>query len=117
MNSGALSTIGQGEHVALLMPKPANDHILLRITATELETTKGGIVVPANKEVSARCEVLDVGPGTLLPSGQRVGVCCKPGDQILFKGTSIGFVLDGVTYHMIQDNQVFAIVRESRVVS
>lgn len=51
------------------------------------ETTKGGIILPetASKEKPEKGEVIAVGPGRLLESGQRAPLEVKVGDTIVFK--------------------------------
>lgn len=119
MKSGAFSSIGAG--ITAPRPtfniEPSHDHIAFEVTTRELEMTEGGIVLPDSKEISARCTVTAVGPGPLLSNGTRGTMSCKPGDEILFKGTATSFVLGGKKFTMIQDSQVVCIVREGRVVS
>jgi len=72
--------------------RPLDDRIVVKPLEAE-EKTRGGIVLPDTaKEKPARGKVLAVGPGKLLPSGERVKPAIKQGDQVLYgkySGTDI----------------------------
>jgi chaperonin GroES len=64
--------------------KPLDDRVVVRAAESE-EKTVGGIVLPDNaKEKQQKGEVLAVGPGKLLDSGERASLSVKVGDTILF---------------------------------
>ena len=66
--------------------KPLNDKIIIK-PISEDEITKAGIVLPetVDKEKPEKGEVIAVGPGKLLESGQRAPLSVKVGDKIMFK--------------------------------
>lgn len=64
--------------------RPLDDRVVVRVAESE-ETTVGGIVLPDRaKEKQQRGEVIAVGPGKLLETGERAALAVKVGDQILF---------------------------------
>lgn len=64
--------------------KPLDDRVVVKPLEAE-EVTAGGIVLPdAAKEKSQRGEVVAVGPGRLLDSGERCPIGLQVGDQVLF---------------------------------
>lgn len=64
--------------------KPLGDKVVVRPTQRE-ETTKSGIVLPDTaKEKPQQGEVLAVGPGRMLDSGERTAMDVKSGDRVLF---------------------------------
>lgn len=70
------------------MPKlrPLGDRVIVKPAAKE-EITKAGIILPdtVDKERPEQGEVMAVGPGRLLDSGQRAPMSVKIGDKIVFK--------------------------------
>ena len=64
--------------------KPLDDRVVVRITEAET-TTAGGIVLPdAAQEKPQRGEVIAMGPGKLLDSGERAAPEVSVGDIVLF---------------------------------
>lgn len=65
--------------------QPLADKVILK-PIVEDEVTKAGIVLPetAEKEKSEKGEVIAVGPGKILESGQRSEMPVKVGDKVLF---------------------------------
>ena len=64
--------------------KPLGDRIVVRPAESE-ETTVSGIVIPDTaKEKPQQGEVVAVGPGRVLDSGERVTLDLKAGDRVLF---------------------------------
>jgi len=66
--------------------KPLSDNIVIKAISKE-EVTKSGIIIPdtVDKEKPEQGEVIAVGPGKLLESGQRAAMEVKVGDKIIFK--------------------------------
>ena len=63
---------------------PLGDRVLLK-SSDEEETTAGGIVLPASAaEKPSQGEVLAVGPGRVLDSGETQELSVKVGDVIVF---------------------------------
>jgi chaperonin GroES len=64
--------------------RPLGDRVVVKPLARE-EMTKSGIVLPDTaKEKPQQGEVLAVGPGRTLDSGEKVAVELKAGDTVLF---------------------------------
>jgi chaperonin GroES len=78
----------------------------------EEEMTKSGIVLPTSgKEKPEQGEVIAVGPGKMLESGQRAPVAVKVGDKIVFKKYGPDQVkLDGKEYLVLDESDILAII-------
>ena len=64
--------------------KPLDDRVVVKADESE-EKTSGGIVLPDNaKEKQQRGEVVAIGPGKLLDSGDRAALAVGVGDKVLF---------------------------------
>jgi chaperonin GroES len=90
--------------------KPLEDRVVVK-PSTEEERTKGGIVLPDTaKERPQEGEVIAVGPGKLLESGERAPMDVKPGDKVIFAkygGTEIK--IDGEEYMILRQSDILAI--------
>jgi len=91
--------------------KPLHDRIIVK--RLEGETmTKGGIIIPDTaKEKPVEGEVIAVGPGKLLDSGERSKMDVKKGDRVLFSrygGTEVK--IDGEEHLILREEDVLAIV-------
>ena len=66
--------------------KPLGDKIIIKPLAED-EVSKSGIFLPEtiDKEKPEKGEVIAVGPGKLLDSGQRATMSVKVGDKVMFK--------------------------------
>lgn len=88
---------------------PLDDRIVVRPSEAE-ETTAGGIVLPdAAKEKPQRGEVIAVGPGKLLDSGERSPISVAVGDEVLFGkygGTEIE--IDGEEVKILRESDILA---------
>ena len=63
---------------------PLGDKLLVRRSEEE-ETTAGGIVLPGSAaEKPSQGEVLAIGPGRVLDSGEKVEVPVSVGDTVVF---------------------------------
>ncbi len=64
--------------------RPLGDRVLVKRTDEE-ETTEGGIVIPGSAaEKPSQGEVLAVGPGKTLDSGEVQKILVKQGDVVVF---------------------------------
>ncbi len=88
--------------------KPLHDRILVKRVEGEEEEIRGGIVIPDTaKEKPQEGEVVAVGDGKVLDSGQKVSMSVQEGDRILFgkySGTEVKI-----------DEEEFLIMREDEV--
>jgi chaperonin GroES len=92
--------------------KPLGDHIVVKILEEE-QVTASGIVLPdtVEKEKKAEGEVIAVGPGKILDSGQRATMEVAVGQKILFKKWGGDEVeIEKVEYKIISQEDVLAIV-------
>lgn len=76
------------------------------------EKTKGGIVLPDTaKEKPQEGEVIAVGSGKLLETGQRVPIDLKPGDKILFsKYAGNEIKINDVEYLIMRESDILGVI-------
>ena len=91
--------------------KPLGDRVLVqRVEASE--EVRGGIVIPDTaKEKPQEGVVKAVGEGRTLDSGQKVAMCVKAGDKVLFgkySGTEIK--LDDEEYLIMSESEILGIL-------
>jgi chaperonin GroES len=90
--------------------RPLQDRILIK-RVDEEETTSGGIIIPDSaKEKPQEGQVVAVGPGKTLDSGEVAEPGVKAGDRILFSkyaGTDV--TVDGSEHIIIREDDVLAI--------
>ncbi|MCA9677869.1 MAG: co-chaperone GroES [Kofleriaceae bacterium] len=91
--------------------RPLQDRLLVR-RVEEVETTKGGIIIPdAAKERPLEGKVVAVGNGKRLEDGTLVPLDVKSGDRILFgkyAGTEIK--VDGVEHLILREDEVLGVI-------
>ncbi|WP_210394820.1 co-chaperone GroES [Motiliproteus sediminis] len=91
--------------------RPLHDRLVVRRLEAET-TTKGGIVIPDNSaEKPSQGEVIAVGDGALLESGERRPLDLKVGDRVLFSkygGTEVK--LNGETLLVMRESDILAVV-------
>ena len=92
--------------------KPLQDRILIKRVDSDDEDIRGGIVIPDTaKEKPQEGEVVAVGDGKQLDSGQVQGMSVKVGDRILFgkyAGTEV--TLDDEEYLIMREDEVLGIL-------
>ena len=90
---------------------PLADRVVLKQLEAE-ETTKSGIVLPgAEKEKPQQAEVIAVGPGGVV-DGKEDKMEVKKGDNVIYSkysGTEVK--LDDVTYIIVQQSDILAIIK------
>lgn len=92
--------------------RPLHDHVIVK-AITEDEVTKSGIVLPdtVDKEKPEKGEVIAVGPGKLMESGQRAEMSVKINDKVMFKKYSPDEIkVDGEEYLVISEGDIMAIL-------
>jgi chaperonin GroES len=92
--------------------KPLGDKVVVK-PASEEEVTKSGIVLPdtVDKERPEKGEVVAVGEGKLLDSGQRAAPSVKVGDIVMFKKYSPDEItIDDEEYLVIAESDILAIL-------
>ena len=91
--------------------RPLDDRVVVRLLEAE-EKTKGGIVLPDTaKEKPSRGEIVAMGVGRLLDSGDRAAMSLKKGDRVLFgrwSGTEIK--IDGTEHTVMRETEVLAVI-------
>lgn len=74
--------------------RPLYDRVLVKRSKEQEETTAGGIIIPdAAKEKAQTAEVIAVGQGRLISTGELKPLNVKVGDQVFFAkytGTDAG---------------------------
>lgn len=89
--------------------KPLGDRIVVK-SLEEKEEQVGGIIIPDTaKEKPSEGEVIAVGPGKLLESGERQAISVAVGDKILYgkySGTEIKF--GGEEYLIVREDDILA---------
>lgn len=91
--------------------KPLNDHVLIK-PIEEDEVSKAGIILPdtVDKEKPEKGEVVAVGEGKLLSSGQRAPLSVKVGDKVIFKKYSPDEIPGDEDLLMIKEEDIMAII-------
>ena len=93
------------------MIRPLGERVVVKPLPGE-EITKGGIVLPDTaKEKPQEGEVIAVGSGRLLDSGQRVPIDLRAGDKVLFSKYSGNEVkIDNVDYLIMRESDILGVV-------
>jgi len=94
------------------MLKPINDHVVVK-PLTEEEKTSSGIILPdtVDKEKPEKGEVIAVGPGKMLDSGQRAPMSVKTGDKVIFtKYTPNEIKIQDQEYLVLSESDILTIV-------
>ena len=91
--------------------RPLGDRVLVK-PIDEPERKKGGIIIPDTaKEKPQQGEVIAVGTGRLLESGERAALEVKKGDKVLFRkysGTEIN--IEEVKYLILGESDILAMI-------
>jgi len=97
--------------MASLNLRPLGDRVVVKPLANE-EVTKSGIVLPDTaKEKPQQGEVLSVGPGRILDTGDRVVPDVKAGERVLFaRYSGTEFKLDQDELLILREADILAIV-------
>jgi chaperonin GroES len=90
---------------------PMHDRVAVRLVEPET-TTASGIVIPDNaKEKPSTGDVVAVGSGRVLETGNRVPLTVKVGDRVLFgKHAGQSVKVNGEEYTILREEDIFAIV-------
>ena len=95
------------------MIRPLGERVVVKPLPSE-EKTKGGIVLPDTaKEKPQEGEVIAVGSGKILETGQRVPIDLKPGDRILFSKYAGNEVkIDDVEYLIMREADILGVIEK-----
>ena len=95
--------------------RPLGDRVVIRPLARE-EVTKSGIVLPDTaKEKPQQGEVLAVGPGRVLDTGERTAMDVKNGDRVLFaKYAGTEFKLEDEELLILSEKDILAVMENGK---
>jgi chaperonin GroES len=93
--------------------RPLGERVVVKPLPSE-ERTKSGIVLPDTaKEKPQEGEVIAVGSGKILETGQRVPIDLKPGDKILFSKYAGNEVkIDDVEYLIMREADILGVIEK-----
>jgi len=96
--------------------RPLYDRVVVRRLEAE-RTTKGGILIPGSAaEKPNQGEVVAVGPGATLDSGELRPLSVAVGDRVLFgKYASNQIEIEGEELVILKESDILAIVEETEV--
>ncbi len=91
--------------------EPLGDRVVVKPLAQE-EVTRGGLVLPGTaQEKPQEGEVLAVGPGRVLDSGERAKMEVKAGDRVVFaKYAGTEFKLEDEELLILSERDLLAVV-------
>ena len=94
--------------------EPLHDKVVIKPLSEE-EVTASGIVLPdtVDREKPMQGEVVAVGPGKLMDSGERSPMSVSVGDTVLFtKYAPDGVEIDNEDYLVIDEDKILGIIRK-----
>lgn len=98
-----------------MMLKPIGDRVLVKPSKEE-EKSPGGILLPDTaKEKPQKGEIIAVGSGRNLESGEKVDLEVKKGDTVIYSkygGTEIKH--NGTDYLILREQDILAIVENGK---
>jgi len=91
--------------------RPLGERVVIKSLPTE-EMTKSGIVLPETaKEKPQEGEVIAVGNGRILDSGQRIPIDLNVGDKVLYSKYAGNEVkIDGVEYLILREMDILGVI-------
>ncbi len=92
--------------------QPLHDNVVIKPISLD-EITKSGIVLPStvDREKPEEGEVIAIGPGKQLDSGQCSAMEVKVGNKVMFKKYSPDEIkIDGEDYLVISESDIIAII-------
>ncbi|ART83065.1 co-chaperone GroES [Oceanisphaera profunda] len=92
--------------------RPLHDRVIIKRTEAESKSAGGIVLTGSAAEKSTRGEVLAVGNGRVLDSGEVKAMSVKVGDQVIFnEGYGVKTEkLDGQEVLILSENDILAIV-------
>ena len=94
--------------------RPLQDRVIIR-RIEEGEQIRGGIIIPDSaKEKPQEGEVIAVGAGKKLDSGERVALDVREGDRVLFgkySGTEVK--LDDQDYLIMREDDILGVIERA----
>jgi chaperonin GroES len=91
--------------------RPLHDRVLVK-RLDEGEQRRGGIIIPDSaKEKPQQAQVMAVGNGKLLDTGERVELQVKAGDRILFgKYSGSEIKIDGEEHLILKEDEILGVL-------
>jgi chaperonin GroES len=91
--------------------RPLHDRVLVR-RLEEGEQRRGGIIIPDTaKEKPQQAEVVAVGAGKILDSGERAGMAVEAGQRILFgKYSGSEIKVEGDEYLILREDEILGVL-------
>ena len=91
--------------------RPLHDRLLVKRQEAETKS-KGGIIIPDSaKEKPLQAEVIAVGSGRVLDSGQKLALAVKAGDKVLIgKWSGSEVKVDGEELLILKEDEVLGIL-------
>jgi chaperonin GroES len=91
--------------------RPLHDRVLVK-RLDEGEQVRGGIIIPDSaKEKPQQAEVIAVGSGKLMDSGERVPCEVKAGDRILFgKYSGSDIKIEGEERLILKEDEILGVI-------
>lgn len=98
--------------------RPLHEHVLVKIREAETRTASGLFIPDVAKEKSGEADVVAVGNGRVLKSGEVRPLDVKPGDRVLYLKRpafeNIGQRLEarvlGDGYLLLREDDIFAVI-------
>ncbi len=95
--------------------RPLGDRVVIKPLEREEVTTSGIVLPDTAKEKPQQGEVLAVGPGRILDTGERLVPDIKTGDRVLFaKYAGTEFKLDQQELLILREADVLAVVLDGQ---
>jgi chaperonin GroES len=91
--------------------RPLNEKVLIKRAEAQTQTKSGLYLPESAAEKPQEAEVIAVGDGKLLESGERAQFQVKPGDRVLISkwgGTEIK--IDEVDYLILNEEDILAVI-------
>ena len=109
----AVATAPQPTPKGKLKLKPLGSRVVIKALERE-EITKSGIVLPDTaKEKPQQGEILAVGPGRILDSGERIKMDVADGDKVLFaKYAGTEFKLEEEELLILSEKDILAVLND-----
>ena len=92
--------------------RPLHDRVIVRRIEAAEESKVGSIIIPDSaKEKPQQGEVVAVGSGALLESGERAPVAVQAGNRILFgKYGGSDVKIEGEEYLILKEDEILAVI-------
>jgi|TARA_R110000787_G_scaffold72900_1_gene162533 chaperonin GroES len=92
------------------MFKPIADKVIIKKIENEGQTLGGVIIPDTTQEGSRHAEVIAVGPGRILESGDRTSMQCKVGDTVIFPKMGNIIEVEGEEFYIVREIDILTIL-------